>query len=151
MNELIEIHPMQVEDAISVQKLIKVVFDCFVGPDYSVEGVQTFYGFIHPDNIIDRFLNKQHKIFIAKDKDEIVGVIETRDTSHICLLFVHKQYQRKGIAKRLFNKAFLDSTLELTVNASPYAVTIYEKLGFTKIAGELIKNGITYIPMIKEK
>ncbi|PKM52299.1 MAG: histone acetyltransferase [Firmicutes bacterium HGW-Firmicutes-7] len=151
MNDTIVVCPMKADDAIAVQNLIKQVFDCYIGPDYSLEGVKTFYEMIRPENVINRLENQQHKVFIAKERDELVGIIETRDDSHICLLFVKKQHHKKGIAKKLFKEAFDESSPEITVNASPYAVTIYEKLGFTKIAGELIKSGITYIPMIREK
>lgn len=149
----IMIEAMQPEEAKNVQVLVKKVFDLFIGPDYAQEGVDTFYNFIAHEHIIDRLCNQMHKAWVAKDSEnqKIVGIIETRDNSHICLLFVDPSYHRRGIAKRLFYEAFKDSKEEITVNASPFAVTIYEKLGFKKISGELIKDGITYIPMIIEK
>lgn len=148
----ISIEPMKINEALMVETLIKNVFDIFVGPDYSQEGVDTFYEFVDSMNIVDRLCNQMHKVLVAKDKEqqEIIGIIETRDNSHICLLFVDPKYHKQGIAKQLFAEAFNNLGEELTVNASPYAVPIYERLGFCKVSRELVKNGITYIPMIKE-
>ena len=36
---------------------------------------------------------------------------------------------------------------EITVNSSPYAVLIYERLGFVVQNEEMVKNGIRFIPM----
>lgn len=147
------IEPMSDDEAPIVEKLTKKVFDLYIGSDYVQEGIEAFYDFIAYKNIIDRLYNQLHTIFVAKDieNQKIVGIIETRDNNHICLLFVDPKYHRMGIAKQLFSEAFKNSEGSLTVNSSPYAVTIYERLGFSKISGELIKNGITYIPMIKER
>lgn len=145
--------PMNNHEAPIVESIIKKVFDLYIGPDYVQEGVETFYDFIKGDHIIERICNQMHQVLIAKinQENKIVGIIETRDDNHICLLFVDPSYHKQGIAKKLFSEAFKGVQLDITVNSSPYAVSIYERLGFTKISGEIIKNGITYIPMIKEQ
>jgi len=67
------------------------------------------------------------------------------------LLFVKKEYQGKGLSRKLFEhymeNYLKDRTVEITVNASPYSEKIYEKLGFEKISGMQETNGIKYFPM----
>ncbi len=38
-------------------------------------------------------------------------------------------------------------TEQITVNASPYAVPVYEKLGFQAVDDEQLTDGIRYTPM----
>lgn len=135
----------QVEE---VEKLIKGVFYQYIAYDYSEKGVHDFLDYIHHEEILKRIVSKCNNILIAKVNNEIVGVIETRDSCHISLLFVRKDFQKQGIAKSLIRQAFDSHVSDITVNASPFAAPIYEKMGFVKISGELIKKGITFIPMI---
>jgi predicted GNAT family N-acyltransferase len=67
------------------------------------------------------------------------------------MLFV--SVRRQGIAKALMTQAIskarsLDPELsKLIVHSSPYAVPIYQKMGFRKSGSVRTENGITYIPM----
>ena len=75
-----------------------------------------------------------------------------RDNSHLYHLFVAEKYQRKGIAKKLWQLAMdaclsRGSTGEFTVNSSEYARGVYEQLGFIALSGPEEKNGVVYIPM----
>lgn len=136
-----------------VFQLIKNVFDEFVAPDYSQDGNEFFYSYIDPACIIERF-NNGNLILTASFGNEIIGMIEVRDWFHICLLFVSKNHQRKGISRLLFEKALneiLNNKPEIRfieVNASPFSVEIYKRLGFNIISERQERNGIIYIPMI---
>lgn len=70
------------------------------------------------------------------------------------LHFVHDDYQHKGVAKKLFSLA-LGRCLRhnphlpgITVNSSPYAVPVYERLGFVPTQPEKVKKGIRHTPML---
>ncbi len=139
-----------IKDFEKIYNMIKGVFDIYIAPDYSAEGINNFEEYIQPVNIAKRLSDKTTKLIIAWERNEPVGVIEIRGKSHISLFFVSQKYQKRGLGKLLFKEGFKNYTDSISVNSSPYAVTIYEKLGFKKVAGELIKNGITYIPMLKE-
>lgn len=73
--------------------------------------------------------------------------------THINLVFVKKEYQRKGIATELFR--YLLSELrrenpelsEITLNSSPYGLPFYLRLGFVPQSEELEEDGIRYTPM----
>ena len=75
-----------------------------------------------------------------------------RPPSHISLMFVDKQYQRRGIARRLFEtvldcRDIVDGNACITVNSSPYVVEIYRRLGFQPTGEERTENGIRFTPM----
>lgn len=86
----------------------------------------------------------------------IAGVISTRDISHISLLYVNKHFHRRGIARALLGTVLeevsrFDDMTQITVNASPYAVNIYEHLGFQKVGEQQEKDGIIFTPMVRRK
>ena len=67
------------------------------------------------------------------------------------LFFVDSAHQRQGIGRRLFELAMKDCPDEImTVNAAPFAIPIYEKLGFNVNDAEQIVNGIRFTPMITQ-
>jgi GNAT superfamily N-acetyltransferase len=68
-------------------------------------------------------------------------------------LFVKKKYQHKGIARKLFNELKIEliknnpNSEVITVNSSPFAVKIYEKLGFVTTDKEQLQDGLCFTPM----
>lgn len=79
----------------------------------------------------------------------MAGVIAVRKReTHIALFFVCERYQKQGIGKRLFMMTAENNQCErMTVNSSPYAVTMYHKLGFCDTDTEQTVNGIRFTPM----
>ena len=146
-----EIEEMNLNELHETLKLVKEVFDEFELPDYSQEGIKTFYEFSNYNNILKN-LNCNLKIFVAKSNSKIVGMIAIRDLSHIAMLFVDKKYHRKGIAKALIEK-IKELTISdiITVNSSPYAIDFYHKMGFENIENEKIDSGIRFTPMKLKK
>jgi ribosomal protein S18 acetylase RimI-like enzyme len=130
-------------------------FNEFVAPDFSQEGIESFMDGVKPDLITER-VKRGNIIIVAIADKKIVGVIEIKDMNHICMFFVDGEYHRQGIGKRLLNHAIkicrsiTKSISKITVNSSPYAVHIYEKLGFQKTSEEQIKHGIRFTPMAKK-
>jgi predicted GNAT family N-acyltransferase len=137
----------------STSDMIKVVFNEFIAADYCNEGIYTFMNFVAAQSIAERITKSNNFILLVKKQSTIVGVIEIRENKHVSLLFIDKNYHRRGLAKELFRKAVERCKEEnakltqITVNSSPYAKHVYEKLGFVQIQEEQIKDGIRYIPM----
>ncbi|MCR4926306.1 MAG: GNAT family N-acetyltransferase [Clostridiales bacterium] len=125
-------------------ELVFRVFDKFEAPEYSQEGIDSFKKSLSDEKYIS-----QLEIYAAFENEKIIGVIATRNSgNHIALFFVDEEYQRQGIGKKLFQLAIADNyTGTVTVNSSPYAVKIYEKLGFEKVSEEKVDDGIRYTPM----
>ena len=86
---------------------------------------------------------------------KLVGIISLRNETHISLLFVDASYHKKGIGRSLIeylgNYVFLEEGCQkMTVNAAPYAVEFYHKLGFYDRGLEQTNDGIRYTPMEKK-
>jgi GNAT superfamily N-acetyltransferase len=141
------------EDAPAISGMVAACFNEFVAPGFSNEGVAGFLDYVRPEAFKER-LGAGNFAFASLDGGAPVGYIEVRSClTHICLLFVNKEYQRKGIAKKLLGLAVAECGLKggrtgfLDVNSSPYAVPVYEKMGFVKTGDEQTVKGITFTPM----
>lgn len=146
------IRKMEKEELIDVLELIKTVFMEFEAPDYSQEGIQTFMNFIEMKSIQKMLDDGILKCWVCIKDRRIVGVVASKNLSHICMLFVDKAYHKKGIGKQLFDEFVKDVKISsdkamLTVNSSPYAVGFYHKMGFKDTDNELEKDGIRFVPM----
>jgi GNAT superfamily N-acetyltransferase len=151
---MLKIREYIIGEEFELYKLIRKVYDEFVAPDYSMDGNTFFYDFIKPENFINRYQSNNNIILIAEMNGVKVGMIELRDENHIALMFVDKAYQKKGVAKALFNEALKrclarnDKVNKIEVHASPYSISIYERLGFAKVSGIKENHGIKYFPMV---
>ncbi|HOO34064.1 MAG TPA: GNAT family N-acetyltransferase [Thermotogota bacterium] len=147
-----EIRKMKPEEMKDALKLVKNVFMEFEAPDYSEEGISAFQDFIEINEMEKRFNAGLLRFWVCKRDGEIAGVLASRNINHICLLFVHKAYHKRGIATRLFGE-FKEDVLKseadrfITVNSSPYAVGFYHQMGFKDMDSELEKDGIRFVPM----
>jgi len=145
------------EDLKQAINLVNDVFSEFVALDYSQEGIDTFETYLKSkyDEILNGLQSGDKKMWAYYQDGEIIGVIATRNISHISLMFVAKNHHRKGIARKMFLtvleelKNYKDIT-QITVNSSPYAVKTYECLGFLKIGEQQERNGIIFIPMVRD-
>ena len=134
---------------------MKLAWDTFVrfdAPDYSQEGIDNFYNFIHDEMLRNMFVAGHYQLFVAMDEGRYVGMLSLREKKHISLLFVDEKYHRHGVASALLKfvcKYALSEEGEerLTVNASPYAVDFYHKKGFRDLQGETVADGIRFTPM----
>ena len=121
----------------------KVYIEC-KDESYSEQGIETFCNFV--DN---KEITKSFKVYGAFENNILEGLIATdSQKSHICLFFVDKVSQGKGIGKELM-KAVINNNENsyITVNSSRYAVPIYEKLGFVKTEEEKEQDGLKFTPM----
>ena len=124
----------------------------FEACDYTEEGVKSFQEFITDNTVYRMFLAGSYELFVAMEGRHMIGMITVRCGSHVSLLFVDEKYHRQGIGRALV-KQLTDYMAEemgirqVTVNASPYGVGFYHKLGFRDLRPEEQKDGIIYTPM----
>lgn len=145
---------MRQEELDSTLKLIKDVFDEFNYSDYDFEGVESFYGFIDKKYIKKQLTSGNMVILVARTtNNKILGTVGVSAENHISLLFVHKNFHRKGIATNLVKAAinvckYNDENIEkITVNSSPYAIEFYDAYGFERLANLQECDGIKFLPM----
>ena len=124
--------------------LVWEVFLKYEAPDYNEEGINEFKKTIENKDWI-----KERDFYGAYDENNrILGVIATKDKTHIALFFVDGQYHKKGIGRKLYEKVkSLNEKGFFTVNSSPYAVEVYQHLGFQKTDKEQTVDGLRFTPM----
>ncbi len=140
-----EVRELTLNEYKTALELAWTVFQEYEGPDYSEQGVKSFYASLYDPEYI-----KMLRIYGAFESNKLMGILATRSNgNHIALFFVDGKYHRKGIGKQLFTRACLDnSSGNITVNSSPFAIEIYHHLGFMDSDVEQVTNGLRYTPMI---
>lgn len=135
-----------------VCSIVLEVFDRFVAPQFSQEGIEEFRDYVRPE-ALERRVGEGHIIFLAVEGDAILGMIELRHGNHVSLLFVRDAQQGRSIGRKLISQAvqcrsdIADVEASITVHASPNSVGFYRKIGFLPAGLERIDHGICYIPM----
>ena len=111
---------------------------------YSEQGIETFCNFVN-----NKKITKSFKVYGAFEDNVLKGIIATDSPKkHICLFFVDKVSQGKGIGKELMSVIVNNNgNSYITVNSSRYGVPIYEKIGFIKIEEEKEQDGLKFTPM----
>lgn len=105
------------------------------------------------ESAIAGYLQQTNFDYLLGELDgELVGVVAMRDNSHLYHLFVASHCQGRGYAAKLFAKAKArclqrSDTKIFTVNASLYAVPVYQRLGFTAVGDQRENYGIRDLPM----
>ena len=123
---------------------VKRVFIESEDDSYTKKGIETFCNFV--DN---KKITKSFKVYGAFEDNVLKGIIATNSPKkHICLFFVDKVSQGKGIGKKLMSFIIDDNENSfITVKSSRYAVSIYEKIGFIKTEEEKEQDGLKFTPM----
>lgn len=144
MDSNLEIRQIEPEEREAALQLVQDVFMKFEAQEYDEEGVRHFQTFIH-----DEEKTKQLEMYSAFTGGTVIGVLAMRKQgTHVSLFFVDDAYHRQGIGRALFEYMLRTKKREvITVNAAPYALKIYERLGFVATDAEKTEDGIRYTPM----
>ncbi len=143
----VNIRPLQKEEqADAIRLSLDTFMECGKN-DYDDNGLEVFKSFIHDDGKIAElsFIGAFHG-------ERLVGVLAFRQRDkHISLFFVHPDYHRKGVGRKLFGVlAEEEGHSVMTVNSSTYAVLFYESLGFKKLDAAQNYHGLVSVPMQRE-
>ncbi len=119
---------------------------------YTPEGVRSFEDFITDSGLRRMFVMGGYQMISAFDQGKMIGMITLRGEMHISLLFVDSHYHRRGVGRALVLKLadYVKTELgkkRMTVNASPYGVGFYHRIGFKDLGPEKQQDGIIYTPM----
>ena len=138
------IKKIQKEEMKEALNLVWKVFIEYEAPDYTEEGIKEFKKAIDDNEWVE-----ERDFYGAFDEEnKIVGVIATKNLTHIALFFVDGNYHRHGIGRKLYEKVkSLNKDNFFTVNSSPYAHEIYKHLGFIDTDNEQCVNGLKFYPM----
>lgn len=145
-----ELRPLKENEWDMAMQLAWDTFLIYEAPEYSKDGIKHFQEFVRDERLREMFLKGDFQAIGAFSENAIIGILGTRG-QHISLLFVEPQYHHQGIASSLLKIYFKTARKlgidRISVNASPYAVPFYKKLGFKNVTDEVTKDGIRYTPM----
>jgi GNAT superfamily N-acetyltransferase len=148
-------------DAGAVARLIEPAFVRFIAPSLSTVGQVAFRLYVTETALRARLRDGAVAwCAVVPGEARPCGYAELRGRDgaadgidHLTLLFTSVEHQGKGIARRLLAAvlAHLRSAeppvRALTVNASAYALPIYERLGFVRTSDAAEFDGIAATPM----
>ena len=135
-----------------VCRLVRQVFAEFVAPLYEAQGVEEFERYADPERMARR-VQSNHIVLAAEAEGALIGAIEARNFNHISLLFITREWQCRGVARKLLHEALAiakagkPDLLAVEVYSSPNAVEAYKALGFESVGLEKLEHGIRFIPM----
>lgn len=148
---IMDIRSATTSDAAEISFLISSVSHFFtLNPDG--KGADGFLKTIQPSSIAGYITSGKFDYLVAFVEGKLAGVVAVRDNKHLFHLFVAPDFQRQGIAAKLWahakSAAIQAGNIEgFTVNSTPYAVPVYERFGFTATGPKVEKHGIAFVPL----
>ncbi|ARN76743.1 GNAT family N-acetyltransferase [Nonlabens spongiae] len=126
----------QISDLTELQKLFLDTITEICKADYNEDQIDAWISDTKNNENKQRWIDilVKHIVLVATIKNKIVGFIALQNGNYIDFLYVHKNYQRKGIADSLYenieNVAKRQNQFSLTSNVSKTARPFFEKIGF---------------------
>jgi len=139
-------------DREAYSSLVLDVFDEFVAPHWSPEGIETFHQ-TSPEEAKERFSDELFIRLGAESNGELVGVLMMSLSGHLYAIFVAGHAQRSGVGRRLLKEGLTrmlranPSVSEITSNAAPNSVQAHESFGFETMGPEIETSGIRVMRM----
>lgn len=136
-------------DAVRISELIHLVsLQCNFSetepcPQWFIESTK-------PDVLQSLIASDDYLWLIAVERGEVTGVLTLFEGNLVKYLFVHPKFQRKGVARALWQQAIPELRSEISVRSSLYAVPFYEKRGFKKVGEVKFFNGVSFQTMIAQ-
>ena len=138
-------------DAEAIAGLI-ASFQSELTDDPSGAGAEQYLASVSVQAERDYLASERYQYLLAYSDSQLAGFIAIRDGSHLFHLFVERKHQRRGIARRLWERALEELCVPgndggFTVNSSLSAVPVYEAFGFTPVGSIQSMHGISFLPM----
>lgn len=146
---------MEIRDAIAsdAKSISKLIHEVSVQCNFSeMEPCpQWFIESIKPDVLQPLIVSDDYLWLIAVEKGEVTGVLTVFEGNLVKYLFVHPKFQRKGVARALWQRVSPVLRSEISVRSSLFAVPFYEKKGFKKVGEVKFFNGVSSQTMIAQR
>ena len=136
-NSKISIRFSKLSDLTEMQKMFVDTISTICKDDYSLEQIKVWTSSIENTQRWTDKLTSQY-FLVAELDNKIVGYASLENNDYFDLLYVHKDYQRRGIADRLYSEiekeAIKRKVTVLCSDVSETARRFFEKKGFRTIA-----------------
>lgn len=120
-------------DLTEMQRLFVETISAICKEDYTQEQIKAWTSSIENTQRWIEKLNSQY-FLIAEQGNAIVGYASLENNDYLDFLYVHKDYQRQGIADRLYSEiekeAIKRKVIDLYSDVSKTAKPFFEKKGF---------------------
>lgn len=127
------IRDYQTEDADEIADLFHDCVHAIESPDYSPAQLEAWAP-TPPDYLAWRARLAVKQPYVACEKGRIVGFIELEEDGHIDCFYTHKDFQRQGVGRALYDhlveRADARGITDFYVEASPFARPFFEREGF---------------------
>lgn len=139
-------------DAPAISELVSRLTRVRILPEQPEGAAERLLSWMAPEALAAR-IAAGHRYHVAEIGTVLTGVAAIRDNAHLYLLFVDEPFQRRGIARALWNTALaacIDAVQaqRITVNASAYALPAYHRLGFVELRPAELRDGLITTPMV---
>jgi GNAT superfamily N-acetyltransferase len=146
-----EFRPGLPADAEAIAGLI-ASFQSELTDDPSGAGAEEYLASVSVQAEREYLSSERYRYLVAYSDSHVAGFIAIRDGSHLFHLFVERSRQRRGIARRLWERALKELFVPrgdagFSVNSSLSAVPVYEAFGFIPAGPIQSKHGISFLPM----
>ena len=138
-------------DAEAIADLI-ASFQSELTDDPSGAGAEQYLASVSVQAEREYLASERYGYLLAYSDSQLAGFIAIRDGSHLFHLFVERKHQRRGIARRLWERALEELCVPgndggFTVNSSLSAVPVYQAFGFVPAGSIQSAHGISFLPM----
>jgi putative acetyltransferase len=140
------------DDIAEIQQLFFETINMICKKDYTKEQIEAWSSAKDDD---EKWLNKilNQYFLVARSNNKIVGFGSLQDNSYLDLLYVHKDYQKKDIAKRILlfleKKAEINQAEMINADVSKTAKSFFEKNGYKIIKEQKKKIKNVSLPNFK--
>jgi len=118
--------------------------------NHSMNGMELFRDLISPVSLSIHTLDGSVVLYGAFDSEKLVAVGALKNKSHILMLYVLPNYQKKGIGDRLLRELEKKCTVnKVTLNSSDFAISFYQKRGYRVCGPRKVERDLISTPMEK--
>lgn len=135
------------DDMDNIRQLV-LALSHFYLQDKDAELPAWFSASLSREEFSHRIESSDFENYLCENEMGVVGYIAIKNSSHLYHLFVAEDYQRRGVARALWQHARKNLEAVVTVRSSVFALPVYKKLGFVESGSLAEKDGILFQPMV---
>lgn len=146
----------KLEDLAELQQLFVDTIKTICRNDYNTEQIKVWTSGIENTERWEKIFKTQY-VLVAERENKIVGFATLENGNYIDLFYTHKDFQRRGIAQKLYEKIEAEARRQrqtkLTSDVSKTAKVFFLHIGFEEIKEQqIIRKSVELInfKMIKE-
>ncbi len=142
MNQAIKLRTGRLSDSAQLKQLFRDTIVAICAADYNEEQIRVWAAAAENAERWLAILRQQY-VLAAEINDTIVGFGTLDKGAYVDLLYVHKDYQRQGIARQLYEaleaEARQQGQMTLTADVSKTARPFFEKMGFDLLMEQTVE------------